>query len=189
MSCSPYELKDYFFGELAAAERTAVESHVAGCAACRNELEALNTTRSVLLSVPEEEPPRRIAFVSDKVFEPRWWQKLWASGPRLGFAASAMLALAILVHAFAAPRPPQVAAVAEVPRATIEAEVAKRVQVAVAKEVAASQQEQMAKTVDLVDAKLKDSRTEQREQLLMIRDYLERMEKRNSVLISRAAYE
>jgi anti-sigma factor RsiW len=189
MSCSPYELKDYFFGELAPAERTAVESHVACCPACRDELAALNTTRSLLLSLPDEEPPRRIAFVSDKVFEPRWWQKLWTSGPRLGFAAAAMLAVAIVFHAVAAPRPVPVAAVAEVPAAAIEAEVAKRVQTEVAKAVAASQQDQMVRTLELVNAKLKDTREEQREQLLMIRDYLERMEKRNSVLISRAAYE
>jgi anti-sigma factor RsiW len=189
MKCSSNELKDYFFGELPTGERAAVETHVASCAACRDELTALNATRSVLLSVPDEEPPRRIAFVSDKVFEPRWWHKLWASGPRLGFAAAAMLAAAIVIHAFAVPRPVPIAAAAEVPRAAIEAEVAKRVPTEVAKAVAASQQEQMAKTLDLVNARLKDSRTEQREQLLMIRDYLERMDKRNSVLISRATYE
>ena len=33
----------------------------------RLTLDALSTLR-------EEEVPRRIAFVSDKVFEPRWWQ-------------------------------------------------------------------------------------------------------------------
>jgi anti-sigma factor RsiW len=189
MNCSPYELKDYFFGELAPAERAAVESHVGSCAACRDELTALNTTRSVLLSVPDEEPPRRIAFVSDKVFEPHWWQKLWASGARLGFAAAAMLAVAIVFHALAAPRPAPVAAIAEVPAAAVEAELTKRVQTEVAKAVAASQQEHMARTLELVNAKLKDTRAEQREQLLMIRDYLERIEKRNSVLISRATYE
>jgi anti-sigma factor RsiW len=189
MNCSPFELKDYFFGELAPAERSAVESHIVSCASCREELSALNTTRSVLLSVPDEEPPRRIAFVSDKVFEPRWWQKLWSSGPRLGFAAAAMLAAAIVIHGFAVARPVPVTTVAEVPTAAIEAEVARRVQTEVARAVAASEQEQMAKTVELVNAKLKDSHAAQREQLLMIRDYLEHMQKRNSVLISRAAYE
>jgi anti-sigma factor RsiW len=153
MSCSPFELKDYFFGELDPPERDAVEHHVASCASCREELAGLTTMRAVLLSVPDEEPPRRIAFVSDKVFEPRWWQKLWTSGARLGFASAAMLALAIVLHGFA------------------------------------SQEQQMAKTLNLLNARLKDSRMEQREQLLMIQDYLERMEKRNAVRISRANYE
>jgi anti-sigma factor RsiW len=190
MNCSPFELKDYFFGELGQAEHAAVEDHVASCGRCREELAALGTTRAVLLSVPDEEPPRRIAFVSDKVFEPRWWQKLWSSGPQLGFAAAAMLAVAIVIHAFAMPRPAVlVGTPAQAPTAVNEAEVAKRVQDEVAKAVAVSQAEQTAKTLRLVDARLKQSRSEQREQLLMIRDYLERVEKRNSVFLSRAKYE
>jgi anti-sigma factor RsiW len=190
MKCSPYELKDYFFGELGPAEREAVEAHVASCGHCRDELGALNATRAALLSVPEEEPPRRIAFVSDKVFEPRWWQRLWASGPRLGFAAAAMLAVAIVIHGFAAPRQaPPVVPLAVAPASVNEAELARRVQAEVAKAVAASQEEQMAKTLSLVNARLRDAKMENREQLLMIRDYLERMDKRNSVMLSRAAYE
>jgi anti-sigma factor RsiW len=189
MNCSPFELKDYFFGELGPAERAAVEQHVASCGHCREELAVLSATRSVLLSVPEEEPPRRIAFVSDKVFEPRWWQKLWASGPRLGFAAAATLAVAIVIHAFAMPRSVPVAAAPEFPMAAIEAELGKRVQSEVAKAVAASREQQMAQTLRVIDTRLKESRSEQREQLLMIRDYLERMEKRNSVFLSRAKYE
>jgi len=47
----------------------------------------------------EEEMPRRIAFVSDKVFEPRWWQMFL----RPSFAAALILAAAILVHAYARP--------------------------------------------------------------------------------------
>ena len=109
MGCSPYDLRDYFFGELSHEEHKAVDRHVASCAACREELENLRLTQSTLLSVREEEPPRRIAFVSDPVFEPSWWQRLWRSGPALGFASAAMLSAAILVHAFV-PRPPAIAA-------------------------------------------------------------------------------
>ncbi len=65
------------------------------------ELAGLQLTRDALLTVRDEEVPRRIAFVSDKVFEPNWWQKLWASGTKVGFAAAAMLAAAIVVHGFA----------------------------------------------------------------------------------------
>lgn len=98
MNCSPSDLKDYFFDELPAAERRAVETHVSTCADCREQFEALRVTGTALLSVRDEEPPRRIAFVSDPVFEPTWWQRVWNSGPRLGFASAAMLTCAILGH-------------------------------------------------------------------------------------------
>ena len=139
MTCAPFDLKDYFFGELNAEQRGAVEQHVDACAACREELAALSATRSAVLCMREEEPPRRIAFVSDKVFEPRWWQKLLASGPQLGFASAAMLAVAIVFHAVRM-RPAPVAGAragrAGGSRRSIEAEIAKRVQAAVEKAVA-----------------------------------------------------
>ena len=119
MTCSPFDLKDFLFGELNAGERESVERHVLACVACSEELAALTATRSAVLCMREEEPPRRIAFVSDKVFEPRWWQRIFASGPRLGFASAAMLAVAIVFHALQTPAaiPAQTAApVAQVDR-------------------------------------------------------------------------
>jgi anti-sigma factor RsiW len=135
MSCSPFDLKDYYFGELREQDRHAVDLHIAACQQCHEELSALGATQTALLTVREEEPPRRIAFVSDKVFEPRWWQVLWTSGARLGFASAAMLSVAILVHGFET-RPvaqrtePIVAHVqpAAVDESRIEAEVAKRLE-------------------------------------------------------------
>ena len=56
----------------------------------REELELLQATRTALQALPQEEAPRRIAFVSDKIFEPRWWQRIWQSGPAMGFASSRM---------------------------------------------------------------------------------------------------
>jgi hypothetical protein len=49
--------------------------------------------------------PYRIAFVSDKIFEPKGWAWLWNSAPRLGFVSAAMLAAAILVHGLVRPAP------------------------------------------------------------------------------------
>lgn len=95
-------LKDYVFGELDAAGRKAVEAACATDGALRDELARLQVTQSALFSLREEELPRRIAFVSDKVFEPKWWQVWLNSGPRLGFASAAMLAGAIVFHGFAA---------------------------------------------------------------------------------------
>jgi anti-sigma factor RsiW len=103
MSCSIYDLKAYAVGEATRQERGIVEDHIRGCQSCSEELERLNLKRSALASLEEEEIPRRIAFVSDRVFEPRWWQTIWHSGPVMGFASAAVLAAAILVHGFARP--------------------------------------------------------------------------------------
>ena len=100
MSCSQYDLKAYFLGEPDAAGRGAVEEHLKACTACREELDRLRLTGAALASVPNEEMPHRIAFVSDKIFEPRGWARFWGSAPRLGFASAAMLSVAIIVHGF-----------------------------------------------------------------------------------------
>jgi anti-sigma factor RsiW len=103
MTCSAVDLKAYFLGELAQAEKTSVDDHVRACQGCREELDQLRLTQTALLSLEEEEIPQRIAFVSDKVFEPRWWQTIWRSGPAMGFASAAMLAAAILAHGYVRP--------------------------------------------------------------------------------------
>ena len=182
MSCSPFDLKDYFFGELPEPARKETESHLAGCGTCRDELAGLDLTRAALLAVPDEEPPRRIAFVSDKVFEPRWWQRMWNSGPQLGFAAAALLAAAIVVHGFAIRPAAPVIATAAVPDAVIETEVAKRLGAEVAKAVAAGEERQLTRTLELVNLKLREAKADQRRDLLMIVDHLERLEKKNSMI-------
>ena len=102
MSCSSDDLKAYVVGEMTRQERGMVDDHVRGCQSCREELDRLNLTQAALVSLEDEEIPRRIAFVSDRVFEPRWWQTMWRSGPVMGFASAALLAAAILVHGFEA---------------------------------------------------------------------------------------
>jgi hypothetical protein len=98
-------LKDYVFGELNAAERRAVETAVTADESLRDELARLQLTQSALLSLRDEELPRRIAFVSDKLFEPKWWQVWLNSGPRLGFASAALLAGSIVFHGFETTKP------------------------------------------------------------------------------------
>jgi hypothetical protein len=98
MNCESYDWKAYALGELDRAARKEAEAHAALCADCREEAAALRLTLDTLSTLREEEMPRRIAFVSDKVFEPRWWQKMiWNPN----FAAACVIAVAILVHAFA----------------------------------------------------------------------------------------
>lgn len=105
MSCSPFDLNDYYFGELSNTDRQAMDKHIGGCVACREQLDRLEMTRAALLSVRDEDPPRRIAFVSDKVFEPAWYQRLWQSGAKLAFASAGMLSAAIVAHGYLM-RPP-----------------------------------------------------------------------------------
>jgi len=109
MNVTPEVLKDYVFGELSAAERRAVETAAEADGVLREELARLQITQSALFSLREEELPRRIAFVSDKVFEPKWWQVWMNSGPRMGFASAALLAAAIVVQGFAGDSKPAAA--------------------------------------------------------------------------------
>jgi len=128
MSCS-HECKPdwnaYLLGELGPADRRQHEECASACPACREELATLRVTLDALATLREEEVPRRIAFVSDKVFEPRWPQRMWQSFLRPSFAAGAVIAAAILVHAFV--RPPAAPVPPPVDTAAIEARVAAEV--------------------------------------------------------------
>jgi len=95
---SDIDLKAYLFGELAEEERRRVAAQLEKDPALRAEYARLEQTQAMLGFVQDEELPRRIAFVSDKVFEPSWWQRFLASGPQLGFASAALLALAMVGH-------------------------------------------------------------------------------------------
>src|SRR5579872_2331072 len=107
MSCSPFDLRDYFLQELADPQQRQVEAHIRGCDPCREELDRLRITEAALFSLRDEEIPQRIAFVSDKIFEPspwrRWLAAFWGSTARLGFASAAMLSAAILFSALTRP--------------------------------------------------------------------------------------
>jgi anti-sigma factor RsiW len=101
MSCELYDWKAYALGELAAKERREAEAHASACEGCREELAQVRLTVDTLSALREEEVPRRIAFVSDKVFEPRWWQMFL----RPSFAAALVIAAAIVMHGYLM-RPP-----------------------------------------------------------------------------------
>jgi hypothetical protein len=98
MKCGDFDPRDLAVGELSGLALREAETHVAECAACAARLEETRLTVTALRLSPDREIPRRIAFVSDPVFELSWWQRFWRSGPQLGFASAAMLAAAILVH-------------------------------------------------------------------------------------------
>jgi anti-sigma factor RsiW len=91
----PYDLRDYLFDELTPRERAEVERHLESSSEARQELERLRLTHTALQRLPDEEIPRRVAFVSDKVFEPspamRFWREFWTAAPRAAFGMAAVL--------------------------------------------------------------------------------------------------
>jgi anti-sigma factor RsiW len=142
MSCSPFDLKDYFLQELPSPQRLQVEAHVNNCLTCREELDRLQLTGAALFTLRDEEIPQRIAFVSDQIFEPsalrRWLSGFWGSTARLAFASAAMLSVSLIYFAAARPAPapgltavPTMAAVTPTPQ-----EVQQQIQLAVSKAVA-----------------------------------------------------
>jgi hypothetical protein len=159
MNCSSEDLKGYFLGELVSRDKASVEEHVRACHNCREELDRLKLTQTALLALEEEEVPQRIAFVSDKVFEPRWYQTIWRSGPAMGFASAALLAAAILVHGFVQQgfaRPAGAApmtATLDTARIEqrIEREVGARLDAVVAKAVSDAQAKQAAEFAKVLD--------------------------------------
>jgi anti-sigma factor RsiW len=162
MSCSPFDLRDYFLQELPDKDRRQVEAHVRNCLPCREELDRLGMTQAALFSLRDEEIPQRVSFVSDAIFEPspwrRAWTGLWNSAARLGFASAAMLSAALVVYSVTRPAPAAqtvvasqtVKAVATIPASLSDAEIQARVDAAVAKAVAASEEQQMVKARQLV---------------------------------------
>lgn len=142
MSCSPFDLRDYVLKELPDTERHETELHVKRCGACRDKVEQLRLTEAALFALPEEEIPQRIAFVSDKIFEPTPWRRTWAafwgSTARLGFVSAAMLSTALIVfslaHTAGSPAAPPTVGVAKA--AVSDAEIEQRIQTSVAQAVA-----------------------------------------------------
>ena len=177
MSCSlsdlNLDLKAYALGEVTRREQSAVEDHVRACQSCREELDRLNLTRSALASLEDEEVPRRIAFVSDQVFEPRWWQTMWRSGPAMGFASAALLAAAILVHGFARP---VVVDAAQIER-RVETQVSARLDAAVSRAVNDAQAKQSADFANVLDATEKRFESQRQADLATVRQAAEYYEK------------
>jgi anti-sigma factor RsiW len=189
MSCSPFDLRDYFLKELPDSEQRQVEAHVRNCQPCLEELDRLRLTEAALFALREEEIPRRIAFVSDKIFEPspwrRWWAALWGSTARLAFASAAMLSIAILVSAL---RPVEQIAVRpgapQVVKAISDTEIQSRIDTAVAKAVAQVDARQTEKTKQLV-ANLESTR----QRLLLAADEFDYYQRRaNAIRISASNY-
>jgi anti-sigma factor RsiW len=129
MSCvspeSKPDWKAYVLRELGQDAHRQAEAHLATCSTCHEEVATLRLTLDTLSTLREEEIPRRIAFVSDKVFEPRWWQRVFSPT----FAAGALVAAAILVHGSLRPGQAQVDAAVTKAVAQVEARHAEDAQI------------------------------------------------------------
>ena len=127
-------MRDYAFGELPADGQPELERHLGVCGECTLELDRLRLTTAALRTLPDHEMPQRIAFVSDKVFEPspvsRLFGGFWNSAARLGFASACVLGAALVVSAYH--RPVEVRTVVQ----AANTDVSKQVNDAVTKAVA-----------------------------------------------------
>ena len=191
MSCSLFDLRDYYFKDLAENERRLTEVHVKTCAHCREELDRLRGTETALLALPDEEIPQRIGFVSDPVFEAspfrRGWDALWGSAARLGFASAAMLSAALVVFSLTRPVPqayaPAPAMTSAAMQAAMQTEVSKRLNDAVAQAVAASEARQARQTQDLLAASDRRHALETQAMMVRVQEYLEVEKKHLNTLI------
>lgn len=187
MSCSPFDLRDHYFKDLAENERRLTEVHVKTCAHCREELDRLRGAEAALLTLPDEEIPQRIGFVSDPVFQPsafrRGWDALWGSAARLGFASAAMLSVALMVFSLTRPAPQAGAPAPAIDRAALEADFSTRLNDAVRKAVAESEARQARQTQELLAASEKHHALETQAMMVRVQEYMEVEKKRWNTLV------
>lgn len=193
MDCGSVDLKAFSLGEATAAEKRQVEAHVKSCPACREELARLELTFASMGALRDEEIPRRIAFVSDQVFEPSWWRRLWTSGPQLGFASAGMLAAALVFHAvyqpaIVSPQPAaQMAAASTSPTTLTEEQIQKRIDEAVLKAVAQVEDRQKKQTMELLAASEKRHEMDRQGLLVAVEEQSSIMQRRFNQLVKNTA--
>jgi hypothetical protein len=92
-------IAEFVFAELSETEMVETKRHLAQCPECRQQVEQFETTRMMLRTSPDVEPPRRIMFEFEKPRVAAWiWR--WLAP----MAASAAVALAV-VHFGPRPQP------------------------------------------------------------------------------------
>src|SRR5579863_4906109 len=103
MSCSRMEkqIMPFVDGRLKAGEQREVETHLAGCAACRVRVSEFRAVAGLLEELPQIEPSgafdaRVRARVAAEPVKQSWWS-VFAPSPRVAFAASMLLLATIWV--------------------------------------------------------------------------------------------
>jgi anti-sigma factor RsiW len=176
-------LRDYAFDELPAGERREMEQHLTGCECCAAEFDRLRLTAAALRSLPDREIPRRIAFVSDKIFEPsplaRFFRSAWA-----GFASAAVMAVALLFTV--RHRPAEVRTIVQTERAT---DVSRQVNEAIARAVRQVREEDAQMTKAALDAAEVKHEREHRFLMASVEQNFEVMQKRMGTITKLASLE
>ncbi|MCW5964847.1 MAG: hypothetical protein KIT83_12480 [Bryobacterales bacterium] len=93
------DLRELVFGDALSATPEAELQAISNNPARRDELSHLLRLREALLSVGEEEPPRRTVLVAPAVPASQGWWRQWFGNPGWGFAGACALAAAIVFHA------------------------------------------------------------------------------------------
>jgi anti-sigma factor RsiW len=172
-------LRDYAFDDqLPQDERRAMEQHLAVCGACVMELDQLRLTAAALRTLPDREIPQRIAFVSDRVFEPSAWRRFWNSGgslfqSMLGFASACVLAAALVVSAWHYRPAGEIRTVVETASASPD-----QINAAVAKAVAQVRAEDAQMIQAAVEESGRKRDEEYRNQMIVIGESFDRLQKR-----------
>jgi len=99
-SCESIESKliEFLDGRARPAERRAVETHLAGCAACRARAEEFGALWSALDDLPEVSPSPAFdaslrARIAAEPVRLRFWH--WIPSPRLAFAVTSLIAMSV----------------------------------------------------------------------------------------------
>lgn len=181
-------LRDYAFDELPTPERATMERHIAACESCDSELRAIQLTTATLRAIPDREVPQRIAFVSDKIFEPspvaRFFRGFFTSGAQLGFASACLLAGAIIFSAMH--RPVEVRTI--VATATNQ-DVSQQIDQAVKKAVAQIREEDSRLTQTALASAETRHREEHKALLVSMQETVDVMQKRMGAYTSLASLE
>ena len=88
-------LSAYVDGQVSASEASRVQKHLAACAECRRELEALRATVSLLRSLPQVQTSRSFALAEAPEPADRRWPVAW--GARAAMSVAGLVLAALLV--------------------------------------------------------------------------------------------
>ena len=88
-------LSAYVDGQVSASEASRVQEHLAACAECRRELEALRATVSLLRSLPQVQPSRSFALAEAPEPADRRWPVAW--GARAAMSVAGLVLATLLV--------------------------------------------------------------------------------------------
>lgn len=177
-------VRDYAFDELPAAERKSLEQHFGECPDCAAELDRLRLTTAALRVLPDQEVPRRIAFVSDSALATGWFAGFWNSAARLGFASALVLAAGLSFASFNNHRAnpsPVVAQNASVSQAEIDQAVTQAVALAVDK-VHTDDVRMTKAALDAVESKYQQKQTNMMVAMQSNLDYLQKQYQRTARL-------